>query len=94
VEPCGALPEFAAHLEGWAFSSASGPAAPLEIVFLLNRRPLSEEAVREICFGARTVVIAGWPYAAQSVPADHTVIVAWGVYDAAADSLARVLGSA
>ncbi len=91
VESCGALPESASHLEGWAFSSASGPAAPPEIVFLLNRRPLSAEAVGELCSGAEVVVIAGWPHAAGSVPADRTVIVAWGVYDAAADAVCRSL---
>jgi beta-glucosidase-like glycosyl hydrolase len=91
VESCGALPESASHLEGWAFSSASGPAAPPEIVFLLNRRPLSAEAVGELCSGAEVVAIAGWPYAAESVPADRTVIVSWGVYDAAADSICRSL---
>jgi len=91
VEPRGALPQSAAHLEGWVFSSASGPAAPLEIVFLLNRRPLSEEAVRELCSGAEVVVIAGWPHAAQSVPAGRTVVTTWGVYDAAADAVCRSL---
>ncbi|MCX5752151.1 MAG: hypothetical protein NTW97_00755 [Candidatus Krumholzibacteria bacterium] len=91
VEPCGALSESAAHLEGWAFSSASGSAALPEIVFLLNRRPLSEGAVREICSGAQIVAIAGWPHAAESVPPDRTVIVSWGVYDAAADSICRSL---
>jgi beta-glucosidase-like glycosyl hydrolase len=94
IESCGALPRSASHLEGWTFSSASGSGAPLEIVFLLNRRPLSEEAVRALCSGARTVVIAGWPHAAESIPADRTVVVTWGVYDAAADSLARILGTA
>jgi beta-glucosidase-like glycosyl hydrolase len=91
VEPRGALPESAAHLAGWAFSSASGSAAPPEIAFLLNRRPLSAEAVGELCSGAEVVVIAGWPHAAQSVPAGRTVVVTWGVYDAAADAACRSL---
>jgi len=96
VEPRGARPQSAAHLEGWAFSSASGPdasgtAAPPEIAFLLNRRPLSAEAVGELCSGAEVVVIAGWPHAAQSVPAGRTVVTTWGVYDAAADAVCRSL---
>jgi hypothetical protein len=96
VESRGALPEPAAHLEGWAFSPASAPgasgaAAPLEIVFLLNRRPLSAEAVGKLCSGAEIAVIAGWPHAAQSVPAGRTVVVTWGVYDAAADAVCRSL---
>jgi len=91
VEPRGARPQSAAHLEGWAFSSASGAAAPLEIAFLLNRRPLSAEAVGELCSGAEVVAIAGWPQAAQSVPAGRTVVVTWGVYDAAADAVCRSL---
>lgn len=94
AEPCGAFPRSAAHLEGWIFSPESGSPSPPEIVFLLNRKPLSAEAVEELCKGAGVVAIVGWPHAAQSVSAGRAVVVTWGVYDAAADSLARVLASA
>lgn len=94
VEPCGAVPPSAPHLKGWAFSSASGAGEPIDIVFLINRRPLAQEAVRDLCSAARTVVVAGWPHAAQSVPEGPTVIVTWGVFDAAADAACRALGTA
>jgi beta-N-acetylhexosaminidase len=85
-------PPSAAHLQGWAFSPVPQPPAPLEIVFLLNRRPLAEDAVRELCAGAEIVVIAGWPHAERYVPAGRTVATTFGVYDAAADFVCREIG--
>jgi beta-glucosidase-like glycosyl hydrolase len=85
-------PPSAAHLQGWAYSRVPQPPAPLEIVFLLNRRPLAEDAVSEICAGAGIVVIAGWPHAERYVPAGRTVATTFGVYDAAADFVCREIG--
>jgi beta-N-acetylhexosaminidase len=85
-------PPSAAHLQGWAFSPVPQPPAPLEIVFLLNRRPLAEEAVKDLCAGAGTIVIAGWPRAKLYVPEGRTVATTFGVYDAAADFVCREIG--
>ncbi len=84
-------PPSAAHLQGWVYSPVPQPPAPLEIVFLLNRRPLAEDAVRNLCAGAGTVVIAGWPHAKKFVPEGRTVAATFGVYDAAADFVCRAL---
>lgn len=56
-----------------------------DIVFLLNRRPLDAAAVRRLAGGARFVVVAGWPYAAELLLPDVRGIVTYGLYDAAAD---------
>jgi beta-glucosidase-like glycosyl hydrolase len=91
VEEAGRVPHSAARLEGWVFSPSCEAARPLDIVFLLNRRPLSAEAVGDLCAGTEVVVVAGWPYAESSVPTGPAVITTYGVYDAAADSIGGVL---
>jgi beta-glucosidase-like glycosyl hydrolase len=95
LRPYGAIPNAAASLEALAFSmgtpgaTMSAPGATGNCVFLMNRRPLSEEVIREICSGARVVVVAGWPYAADFIPSGPHVLVTYGVYDAAADAVRR-----
>jgi beta-glucosidase-like glycosyl hydrolase len=91
VEEAGPVPSSAGHLEGWLFSPGCEAAQPLDIVFLLNRRPLSAEAVGDLCAGAEVVVVAGWPYAERHVPVGRTVVTTYGVYDAAADSIGGML---
>ena len=80
------------RLEAWLFSSSGRSGAAPDAVFLLNRRPLSEDAVGRICSEARTVIVAGWPYAAHFVGSGRTVITTFGLYDAAADAVCRLIG--
>lgn len=88
LAPYSPIPGPAAGLEGLVFS-AGKPGANIDGVFLMNRRPLSEEVVREICSGARVVVVAGWPYAADFISLGPHVLVTYGMYDAAADAVRR-----
>ncbi len=60
-------------------------------MFLLNRRPLAEDAVKDLCAGAARIVIAGWPHAEKFVSEGRTVATTFGVYDAAADFVCRAL---
>ncbi|MFA4948343.1 MAG: hypothetical protein WC674_07545, partial [Candidatus Krumholzibacteriia bacterium] len=83
----------APHLEAWLFSSSGKSGAAPDAVFLLNRRPLPEDAVRKICSEAGIVVVAGWPYAARLVGSGPTVITTFGIYDAAADAVCRLIGA-
>ncbi len=96
LEQYGSVPGSAAHLEALLFSAGKS-GAKIDTVFLLNRRPLSQEAIGEICSGAEIVVVAGWPYAARFIPFGprfhrlRRVIVTYGIYDAAADAVRRNL---
>lgn len=82
----------APRLEAWLSSSGKSDAAP-DAVFLLNRRPLSEDAVAKMCSGAGIVVVAGWPYSAGFVGSGPTVITTFGIYDAASDAVCRLIGA-
>jgi beta-glucosidase-like glycosyl hydrolase len=88
LAPYSPIPSPAAGLEGLVFS-AGKPGADIDGVFLMNRRPLSEEVIRELCSGARVVVVAGWPYAADFLSLGPHVLVTYGMYDAAADAVRR-----
>ncbi|MGD1047507.1 MAG: glycoside hydrolase family 3 N-terminal domain-containing protein [Candidatus Krumholzibacteriaceae bacterium] len=79
------------NLEGRVFSLSKEPGAPVDVVFLLNRRPLAEEVVREVCSGASVVVVVGWPYAVDFVAPGPATVVTYGVYDAAAEAVCRIL---
>jgi beta-glucosidase-like glycosyl hydrolase len=94
LEPCDAMLPSASDLECRLFSFSREPDAAVDIAFLLVRRPLSGETVRELCSGVPAVVVAGWPYAARDIPPDKTVFVTFGVYDAAAEALPRILANA
>jgi len=95
LRPYGAIPNAAAGLEALVFfrgtpgAAISAPSATGDCVFLMNRRPLSEEVVKEICSGVRVVVVAGWPYAADFISPWPHVLVTYGMYDAAADAVRR-----
>jgi beta-glucosidase-like glycosyl hydrolase len=84
IEPAQRMPDAGFGLEGEVFSTGES-SAPVDAVFLMNRRPLSAEAVGHVCAGARVIVISGWPYAAELVHPGPRVVVTFGVYDAAAD---------
>jgi beta-glucosidase-like glycosyl hydrolase len=83
----------AANLEGRLFSFSGGGGDAIDVVFLLNRRPLSVEAAEELCSGTPAVVVAGWPYTADFILQGKTIIVTYGIYDAAADAAARALAN-
>ncbi len=74
-------------LESRVFPGAAGPEAPADAVFFLNRRPLDGETIARLSAGARLVVVAGWPYAADLLPPGARAVVTYGLYDAAADLL-------
>jgi beta-glucosidase-like glycosyl hydrolase len=63
----------------------SGPGS-VNILVLLNRRPLWQEALKLLCADFDVVVIAGWPYAAGFILYDHTAVVTYGVYEEAAEA--------
>lgn len=61
------------------------------IVFLLNRRPLTADALAKLTADTGIVVVCGWPYAAELLPQDTTVLLTYGIYDAAAYEVVRRL---
>jgi beta-glucosidase-like glycosyl hydrolase len=91
LEPSDEAPLAASNLEGRVFSYAREPHAPIDVVFLLNRRPLVGEIVLELSTGVPAVVIAGWPYAVDFVATGTMTAVTHGVYDAAAEAVCSIL---
>jgi beta-glucosidase-like glycosyl hydrolase len=89
--PVDTLPASARGIEGRLFPREDVSAGSPDIVFLLNRRPVSADAVRDLSSGAKVVVVAGWPHAAELVPPGRAVITTSGVYDAAADEASRLI---
>lgn len=89
--PPSAAPLAASGLEGRVFSHSRESEAPVDVVFLLNRRPLAGEVVRELCAGAPAVVVAGWPYAVDFIASGPMTVVTYGVYEAAAEAVCRIL---
>lgn len=65
-------------------------AAP-EACILLCRRPVTPEAVEEVCGGARVLVVAEWPWA-RGMSNRRAVVRTWGSWDAAAAAAGRLLG--
>jgi len=84
--PYDSLPNGATGIEALA-SYAGEPDAHFDCIFLMNRRPLSQEAITEMCSGARAVVVAGWPYAVDFIARGPHVLITYGIYDAAADAV-------
>jgi beta-glucosidase-like glycosyl hydrolase len=84
--------EMPPHLDAWLFSTSGAPGSAPDAVFLLNRRPLPGDAVAKMCSGTGIVVVAGWPYAARFVESGRTAITTFGIYDAAADEVCRLIG--
>jgi beta-glucosidase-like glycosyl hydrolase len=77
-------------LEARVFS-ARRESEPFDVVFFLNRGPLEPETVRTLSSKARIAVVAGWPYAGESVPPGKTVITTYGIYAAAADAVRELV---
>jgi len=69
--------------------SSRGERGPFDIAFFLNRGPIEPETVRSLSSEARIVVVAGWPYARESIPRDKTVITTYGIYEAAAEAVGK-----
>jgi beta-glucosidase-like glycosyl hydrolase len=88
LRPYSSIPNTATGLEALVFSTGK-PGATIDGVFLMNRRPLLEEAIQEVCAGVRVVVVAGWPYAARFISPGSPVLVTYGISDAAADVVHR-----
>ncbi|MCK4237385.1 MAG: glycoside hydrolase family 3 protein, partial [Candidatus Krumholzibacteria bacterium] len=61
------------------------------VLFLLNRKPITGEALSQVCSKADIVVVAGWSYAAHFIHPDKTVIISYGIYEAAADVICDIL---
>jgi len=89
--PRSPAPLAASNLEGKVFSYCRESGAPVDVVILLNRRPLAGEVVRELCSGAHVVVVAGWPYAVDFIAPGPMTVVTYGVYDAAAEAVCRIM---
>ncbi len=81
----------AAGLESRIRRGAEGGAFRPEIVVLLNRRPIGPETARVLTAGCRLAIVAGWPYAAELLPAELPTIVTYGISDAAADHLGALI---
>jgi len=84
------MPHLEEFLELFEFRAGEDSNGSTNVLFLLNRRPVSREALFELCARMDVVVIAGWPYAMNLLDDDKTVVVSYGVYDAAADVVCEV----
>ncbi|UCF04482.1 MAG: glycoside hydrolase family 3 protein [bacterium] len=62
---------------------SGGPGSPAVLV-LVGRRPVPYDILHKCCSQTSVAVIAGWPYAAELLPGELTVICTFGLYDAAA----------
>ena len=91
LEPSDSAALVASNLEGRLFSRSRELGPHADAAFLLNRRPLPKEVVRELCSGVPAVVVAGWPYSSDFLDAGSTSIVTYGVYDAAAEAVGNIL---
>jgi len=94
LEPLGEAPGGDSGLESREYAAAAPAHSGADVVFLLNRRPIDAETARRLAAGARLVVVAGWPYAAELLPPDARAIVTYGLYDAAADLVGVHAGAA
>lgn len=62
---------------------AGGP----NLLFLLNRRSIGEALVSRVAEKADIVIVTDWPYVIDLLPEDKTVIMTYGIYEAAADAV-------
>ncbi len=81
-------------LESREYVAAAPADSGADVVFLLNRRPVDAETARRLAAGARLVVVAGWPYAAELLSPEIRAIVTYGLYDSAADLVGGYAGVA
>ncbi|MBN1163691.1 MAG: hypothetical protein JXB45_03870, partial [Candidatus Krumholzibacteriota bacterium] len=61
------------------------------IIFLLGKRAVSPGTLRLLVKDYSIVVPCGWPWGADSIPGDLTVVKSIGIFDAAADRIADLL---
>jgi len=61
--------------------SAGGGASKKEIVVLVNRKPVGREMLQTLIGDESFVIVAGWPYARESIPRGVPSIVTYDVYD-------------
>ncbi len=69
----------------------NGTGEGVRAMCIICRRPLTGEAVRRITLHAQVVAVCDWPYAADYVPPDKTLIITRGLYPAAAAEINRLL---
>ena len=62
---------------------AAGP----NLLFLLNRRSVGEALLSRIAEEIDIVIVTDWPYAADLLPGGRTIILTYGIYEAAAEAL-------
>ncbi|MDZ7859236.1 MAG: glycoside hydrolase family 3 N-terminal domain-containing protein [Candidatus Krumholzibacteriota bacterium] len=62
-----------------------------KVLFLLCRKPVSEDTIRAISSESDVVVVSDWPYAADLLSGDKTVIVTRGIFPAASTIVNRIL---
>jgi len=61
------------------------------VLFLLCRKPPPEDVIRTVAAGYDSVVAAGRPWDAALLPPGTSVVVTYGIYDAAADRIASMI---
>jgi beta-glucosidase-like glycosyl hydrolase len=69
----------------------AGAPGAREILFLLNRKPMTAADLATFAADAAVVVVCGWPYAPELLPPGTTVLVTYGIYDGLADEIVRRL---
>jgi beta-glucosidase-like glycosyl hydrolase len=62
-----------------------------KVLFLLCRKPPPEDVIRTVAAGYDSVVAAGRPWDAALLPPGTSVVVTYGIYDAAADRIAGMI---
>ena len=74
----------------YLFEPVRRPAAR-RALFLLCREPPPEDVIRTVAAGYDSLVVAGRPWDTALLPPGGSVIVTYGIYDAAADRLAGMI---
>lgn len=74
----------------YLFEPVRRPAAR-RALFLLCRKPPPEDVIRTVAAGYDSVVVAGRPWDAALLPPGSSVVVTYGIYDAAADLVAGMI---
>ena len=74
----------------YLFEPIRRPAVGRSLI-MLCRKPPPGKVVRTVASGYDSVVVAGRPWDAALLPSDSSVAVTYGVYDAAADYIAKII---